>query len=42
MSLQSHQLELSGAWFVPASVLNPLRRDAVDALEAARAAAYAR
>jgi putative protease len=36
------QLQLSGPWFVPASVLNPLRRDAVEALEAARAAAYVR
>jgi putative protease len=35
-------LSLSAPWFVPASILNPLRRDAVDALEAARAAAYAR
>ena len=35
-------LELSQPWFVPASTLNALRRDAVAALEAARAAAYAR
>ena len=35
-------LELSQPWFVPASVLNGLRRDAVAALEAARASAYAR
>jgi hypothetical protein len=31
-------LHLSQPWFVPASVLNALRRDAVAALEAARAA----
>lgn len=36
------QLQLSGAWFIPASALNQLRRDAVEALEAARAAAYVR
>jgi len=35
-------LELTQAWFVPASFLNALRRDAVAALEAARAAAYQR
>ena len=35
-------LELSQAWFVPASFLNALRRDAVAALEAERAAAYVR
>lgn len=35
-------LDLSAPWFIPASILNPLRRDAVAALEAARAAAYAR
>jgi 23S rRNA 5-hydroxycytidine C2501 synthase len=35
-------LELSQAWFVPASFLNALRRDAVAALEANRAAAYQR
>ncbi|MDH4134914.1 MAG: DUF3656 domain-containing protein, partial [Gammaproteobacteria bacterium] len=35
-------LALSAPWFIPASILNPLRRDAVDALEAARAGAYAR
>lgn len=33
---------LSQPWFVPASVLNPLRRDAIEALESARAAAYRR
>ncbi len=36
------QLNLSQPWFVPASVLNALRRDAVAALESARAAAYQR
>jgi collagenase-like PrtC family protease len=35
-------LELTQAWFVPASFLNALRRDAVAALETARAAAYVR
>lgn len=30
------------AWFLPASVVNGLRRDAVEALDAARAAAYRR
>ncbi len=35
-------LELNGAWFIPASALNALRRDAVAQLEAARAAAYRR
>jgi len=35
-------LELSQPWFVPASFLNALRRDAVAALEGARAAAYQR
>ncbi|MBV8619305.1 MAG: U32 family peptidase [Curvibacter sp.] len=35
-------LHLSQPWFVPASVLNPLRREALEALEAARAAAYRR
>lgn len=35
-------LELAQPWFVPASTLNALRRDAVAALEAARAAAYVR
>ncbi|BEV71375.1 MULTISPECIES: U32 family peptidase [unclassified Paludibacterium] len=36
------QLELSQPWFVPASVINGLRRDAVAALEAARLAAWQR
>lgn len=35
-------LELTQPWFVPASFINALRRDAVTALEAARVAAYAR
>ncbi len=35
-------LELTDAWFIPASVLNALRRDAVAQLEAVRAAAYRR
>lgn len=35
-------LRLSQPWFVPASKLNALRRDAVAALEAARAAAWQR
>ncbi len=36
------QVELSQAWFVPTSLLNPLRRDAVAALEAARERAWLR
>ncbi len=36
------QVQLSSPWFVPASQLNALRRDAVARLEAARASAYAR
>ncbi|PKO63458.1 MAG: collagenase-like protease, partial [Betaproteobacteria bacterium HGW-Betaproteobacteria-17] len=35
-------LELKQPWFVPASFLNALRRDAVSALEAVRVATYAR
>jgi len=35
-------LQLSQPWFVPASLLNPLRRDAIAALEAARASAWQR
>ncbi len=35
-------LALAQPWFIPASTLNQLRRDAVAALEAARAAAYVR
>lgn len=35
-------LNLAEAWFVPASAINALRRDAVEKLEAARAAAYVR
>jgi len=36
------QLDLRGPWFLPPSLLNALRRDAVAALEAARAAGYER
>ncbi len=36
------QVDFSQAWFVPSSLLNPLRRDAVAALETARAQAWAR
>jgi putative protease len=39
---RSIALELAQPWFVPASFVNALRRDAVAALEAARAAAYRR
>ncbi|HEY3432782.1 MAG TPA: U32 family peptidase [Rhodocyclaceae bacterium] len=35
-------LKLMQAWFVPASAINQLRREAVEALEAARSAAYQR
>ena len=35
-------LQLSQPWFVPASLLNPLRRDAIAALETARAQAFER
>ncbi|WP_041432391.1 peptidase U32 family protein [Thiobacillus denitrificans] len=35
-------LELSASWFLPPSFLNALRRDAVSALETARARAYER
>ncbi len=35
-------IHLSQPWFLPASAINALRRDAVAALEAARAAAYER
>ncbi|MDO9149039.1 MAG: U32 family peptidase [Hydrogenophaga sp.] len=35
-------LNLSQAWFVPASLLNPLRREAMEKLEAARATAWQR
>ena len=35
-------LKISMAWFIPASALNSLRRRAVEALDAARAAAYPR
>ena len=36
------ELALAESWFLPASTVNALRRDAVIALEAARAAAYQR
>jgi len=36
------QINISQPWFVPASTLNALRRDAVAALEQVRSAAYAR
>jgi collagenase-like PrtC family protease len=35
-------LNLTQPWFVPASLVNPLRRNAVEQLEAARLAAYTR
>ncbi len=35
-------LAISAAWFIPASALNSLRREAVEALDAARVAAYQR
>ena len=35
-------LQLSKPWFVPASLLNPLRRDAIAALETERASAWQR
>ena len=38
----SLELVLSAPWFIPGSVLNNLRRDAVEALDAARAAAWQR
>ena len=41
-SVHDISLKLSQPWFVPASALNQLRRDAVIALEAARAAALPR
>ena len=36
------QIDFSQPWFVPTSVLNPLRREATEALEAARAQALVR
>ena len=36
------QVHFSQPWFVPASVLNPLRREATEALERARAAGFVR
>ena len=41
-SVHSIALQLSQPWFVPASVLNQLRRDALQALEAVRAAGFER
>ena len=41
-ALHDIRLQLSQPWFVPASALNPLRRDAVAQLEAARAAGFVR
>jgi 23S rRNA 5-hydroxycytidine C2501 synthase len=35
-------IELSQPWFIPASTLNAARREAIEALEAARAAAFVR
>ena len=39
-ALDGLELDLSGPWFLPASVLNALRREAIERLEAARAAAW--
>ena len=39
---QSIELETSFVWFIPASAVNSLRRAAIDALDAARQAAYRR
>ncbi|MDP3866596.1 MAG: U32 family peptidase [Rhodoferax sp.] len=36
------QVAFAQPWFVPASILNPLRREAVQALEAARSAGFVR
>ncbi|WNO03685.1 peptidase U32 family protein [Rhodoferax mekongensis] len=36
------QVQFSQPWFVPASVLNPLRREAVESLERARATGFVR
>lgn len=36
------QVQFSQSWFVPASVLNPLRREAVEALERARTRGFVR
>ncbi len=41
-SIRDVQVEFAQPWFVPASVLNPLRREATEALEAARARAFVR
>jgi len=41
-SLLDLQLNFSRPWFIPTSLLNPLRRHAIEALEAARARAFVR
>jgi len=41
-SAESIELALSAPWFIPASALNALRREAVEALDAARKAAWQR
>lgn len=41
-SAERIELALSNPWFIPASALNALRRDAVEALDRARQAAYSR
>jgi len=41
-SAETIELALSAPWFLPASALNALRRDAAEALDAARLAAYRR
>ncbi|MFZ4537925.1 peptidase U32 family protein [Propionivibrio sp.] len=41
-SVEAIDLDINASWFVPASALNALRRNAVEALDAARIAAYKR
>ena len=41
-SAETIELALDNVWFIPASILNSLRRSAVEALDAARIAAYQR
>ena len=41
-SVAAIHLDVSAAWFIPAAALNALRREAVEALESARTAAYRR
>jgi putative protease len=41
-SAEAIELDLSAPWFLPASALNALRREAVERLDAARLAAYRR